>query len=118
LNQPRYAYLREIDRFVGVLVSTLRTRAQPFFFWAGLLEAGEEVKVSKIEEHLPSWRTRLEAGPTTRVDDATRLWQCGLVATHIFRPQRRNLAWMPLEVDAAGWLQAVRLLGSPVEPGQ
>jgi excinuclease UvrABC nuclease subunit len=115
LNEPRYTHLVEIERFAGVAVSTFRTRARPFFFWAGVLEAGEAVKLSKIEEHLPAWRTRLEAGPTTPVDNATRAWQCGLVATHIFRPQRRTLAWMSLEVDAAAWSEAVRLLRSPAE---
>jgi len=115
LNEPRYGYLGEIGRFVGVVVERFRSRARLFFFWAGVLEGGEEVTLSKVEDRLSAWRTRLEAGPTTRVDDATRLWQCGLVATHIFRPQRRTLAWMPLVVDAAGWLEAVQLLRSPTE---
>jgi excinuclease UvrABC nuclease subunit len=116
LNEPRYAHLVEIERFAGVAVSRLRSRARPFFFWAGVLEAGEEVKLSRTQEQLPAWRMRLEAGPTAQIDDVTRAWQCGLVATHIFRPQRRTLAWLPLQVGAAGWLESVRLLDSPVEP--
>ena len=96
LNEARYAHLAEIERFVGLAVSRFRTQVRPFFFWAGVLEAGEPVKLSQIEEHLPAWRTRLEAGPTIAVDDRTRQWQCGLLATHIFRPEQKTLAWMPL----------------------
>ncbi len=115
LNEPRYAHLGEIERFAGVAVSKFRTQVRPFFFWAGVLEAGDAVKLSKIEEHLPAWRARLEAGPASGggIDGRTRQWQCGLLATHIFRPGQKGLAWMPREAGAAAWMEAAKLLQSP-----
>jgi hypothetical protein len=101
---------------VGVAVSRFRTKVQPFFFRAGILEAGDPVKISQIEEHLPVWRTRLEAGSTIAADDRTRQWQCGLMATHIFRADQKTLAWMPLRADATVWLEAATLLQSPAAP--
>jgi excinuclease UvrABC nuclease subunit len=113
LSEPRYAHLAEIECFAGVAVSRFRTKVQPFFFWAGVLEAGDAVKLAKVEEHLPVWRSRLDAGPTIAVDDRTRQWQCGLMATHIFRADQKTLAWIPLEADLPAWLGAVKLLQSP-----
>ncbi len=124
LNEPRYAHLGEIERFAGVAVSKFRALAQPFFFRAGVLEAGEAVKLSKIEEHLPAWRARLEAGPSPAgaaatgpaagaIDERTRQWQCGLMATHIFRPGQKGLAWMPLEAQMPAWLEAAKFLQYP-----
>jgi excinuclease UvrABC nuclease subunit len=113
LDEARYAHLAEIERFVGVAVSRFRTKVQPFFFRAGILEAGDPVKLSQIEEHLPAWRVRLEAGSTIAADDRTRQWQCGLMATHIFRADQKTLAWMPLKADAPAWLEAAKLLQSP-----
>lgn len=116
LDESRYAHLGEIGQFVGLAVSKFRTQARPFFFWAGVLEAGEAVKFSRIEEYLPLWRTRLEAGPMVAVDDPTRQWQCGLLTTHIFRLERKGFAWMPLAIDAQAWVQMAQSLRSPAEP--
>ncbi len=116
LNVPRYVHLGEIERFAGLAVSKFRTQARPFFFWAGALEAGEAVKLSQIEEHLPAWRTRLEAGPTVAVDASTRQWQCGLLTTHIFRLERKGFTWMPLGADPQAWIEAAQVLRSPGPP--
>jgi excinuclease UvrABC nuclease subunit len=116
LGEPRFAHLVEMERFAGVAVSRFRTKVQPFFFWAGVLEAGDPVKLAQIDEHLPAWRDRLEAGPTIAVDDGARQWQCGLMATHIFRSDRKTMAWMSLETNLPAWLDAVKLLQSPAAP--
>ncbi len=110
LSDARYVHLSEIEHFIGLAVSKFRTQVRPFFFWAGLLEAGEPVKLSALQEHLPAWRSRLEAGPTASIETRAREWQCGLMATHIFRQERKDLLWMTLRSDVQTWLAAGKLL--------
>lgn len=112
LAEPRFALLGDIHRFVGLAVSKFRTQARPFFFWAGILEAGEAVKLSSLEEQLAGWRQRLEAGPRTATDTATRRWQCGLMATHLFRPERKDLVWFAPDSDLQGWIDTAKSLRS------
>lgn len=115
LGEARFAHLVEIERFVGVAASRFRKTVQPFFFWAGILEAGEPVKLSQVEESLPAWRARLEAGPTSSVETATRQWQCGLMATHIFRADEKALAWLAMGADLSTWSAVAKRLESPAE---
>lgn len=112
LNEPRFQYLADVRQFTGLAVSKFRTQARPFFVWAGIIEAGEAVKLSKIEEHLPIWRQRLDAGPSIQADAETRQWQSGLLTTHLFRPERRDLAWLPATQDMSAWLDTTKLLVS------
>lgn len=104
LNEPRYAYLGDVRRMAGLIVSRFRGRVRPFFFWAGQIEAGEAVKLSEFEEQLPAWRERLEAGPKGQVDDQARQWQCGLVTTHLFRAGHKDIGWFALTSDMQGWI--------------
>ena len=112
LNEPRFQYLADVQQFVGLAVSRFRTQARPFFFWAGAIEAGDAVKLSKVQEHVATWRQRLEAGPGVLVDEGTRQWQCGLVTTHLFRPERKDLGWFTLDEDIQGWLEGIESLRS------
>ncbi len=101
LDEPRFRDLTDVRQFAGLAISKFRTRARPFFFWAGAIETDEPVKLSKIDEHLSAWRERLDAGPQSQTDNLTRQWQCGLMTTHLSRPERKDLAWLPASGDMA-----------------
>jgi excinuclease UvrABC nuclease subunit len=113
LQEPRYTHLGEIERFAGLAVTKFRTQVRPYFFRAGVLVAGEAARLSQVEEHLPAWRAQLEAGPSLAVDDRTRAWQSGLLTTHIFRPENKGFAWMPLGAQMQAWIEAARSLQTP-----
>lgn len=115
LDEARFQYLADVRQLAGLVVSKFRTQARPFYFRAGIIEAGEPVRLSKIDEHLAAWRERLNAEPAVQADDPTRQWQSGLLATHLFRPQRKDLAWLPAGQDMPAWLEAVKTLQSTPE---
>jgi len=109
LDEPRFKHLGRLEDFAGLILCRFRSQARPFFFFAGLLEPGEPVKVSQVEALLPQWRRRLEAAEAAPATSGTRRrWQFGLVTAHLFRPERPDLLWLSARSDLDAWKQAAQ----------